>query len=226
MSLQTSTEVGRIIGPELLAHWLDAPEVIGSTIGEDLGGDVQLVGVNVSDWPQGTLVRSVRQPDSTATVRCGLAAAIDYAELSGFMQMPRWANAPIEIVAPTVQTAVASTLAASLTTSLYSVVDVLLDPDDYSDGFEVPSRAAVQVAWRMVGDVATICPGAPKPSAAPTGDGGISIRWKHGDREVRLRIPRSGDQPRIYFKSSGGDGVEQRITGPAIADRLGLATVG
>lgn len=102
-----------------------------------------------------------------------------------------------------------------------AILETVQLPDEYDAEFLVPSREAVGLAWDTLSDCQDkIPPTVPTPTCVALGNGGLTLVWKTGNREVALTIANGGaTRTHIYLREGIDDRLESVSSG-ALTDAL------
>jgi len=99
---------------------------------------------------------------------------------------------------------------------------LLEEDEEDEEGRLRPTDFAYGRAWHLILGAARHLPdGLPLGQPAVDGEGGLSIRWSHGSRQVRLQIPARGGGPEyIYHKDEQQHAVEAEVSPVKLAGWL------
>lgn len=85
-----------------------------------------------------------------------------------------------------------------------------LAPNWDGDGGNVPAFASLELAYRLVIDL--MSQGVMRPSIVPVSDGGVTIEWHRGPRQLVLYVPpRGGPVEANYLDEATGEEWEREL---------------
>jgi hypothetical protein len=109
----------------------------------------------------------------------------------------------------------------SMAAALRALTDLMLNQEEYEEGFEPPTRDAFRLAWDTVEGAAYYeSVDNPSPGIAPIGDGGLFLQWGGPRRYVRLLVPRDATRAYIYRRAGEDKHVESEVSGESLEHSL------